>query len=64
MRRAVGARSSAFEGEDAVSLGDEIDQAADVHGLAAAWAKLPRVVADLIAENYPAGKSRRSSRAD
>ncbi len=35
---------------EAVSLGDEIDQAADVHELAAAWAKLPEVAASLHAE--------------
>jgi CBS domain-containing protein len=33
--------------QDAVSLGDEIAQAADVPSLAAAWAKLPRAVAAL-----------------
>ncbi len=35
---------------EAVSLGDEIAQARDVHALAAAWAKLPQVAASLIAE--------------
>ncbi len=39
---------------EAVSLGDEIDAAADIHTLAAAWAKLPRVAASLIAEDLPA----------
>jgi DNA polymerase-3 subunit epsilon/CBS domain-containing protein len=36
---------------EAVSLGDEIDQAADVHQLGLAWAKLPRVAASLLAED-------------
>jgi CBS domain-containing protein len=36
--------------EGSIALGDEIEQATDVHGLASAWAKLPRVVAGLIAE--------------
>jgi CBS domain-containing protein len=36
--------------EDSIELGDEIDQAADVHGLGRAWAKLPRVVAGLLDE--------------
>ena len=35
---------------EAVALGDEIDQASDVHALAAAWAKLPHVAAALLAE--------------
>lgn len=35
---------------EAVSLGDEIDQADDVHALAVAWAKLPQVAAALLAE--------------
>jgi DNA polymerase-3 subunit epsilon/CBS domain-containing protein len=35
---------------EAISLGDEIDQAGDVHALAAAWAKLPQVAAALLAE--------------
>src|SRR5262245_35381222 len=39
---------------EAVSLGDEIDEAADVHALGAAWAKLPRVVAALLAEDVSA----------
>ena len=38
----------------AVSLGDEIDAAMDVHALAAAWAKLPRVAASLVTEGVPA----------
>ena len=33
---------------EAVSLGDEIDEARDVHALGAAWAKLPQVVASLL----------------
>jgi CBS domain-containing protein len=36
--------------EEAVSLGDEIDQAHDVHALAAAWAKLPHIAGALLAE--------------
>jgi CBS domain-containing protein len=39
---------------EAVSLGDEIDQARDAPALGAAWAKLPQVVAALIAESIPA----------
>ncbi|MFG3596223.1 DUF294 nucleotidyltransferase-like domain-containing protein [Bradyrhizobium sp. RDI18] len=35
---------------EAISLGDEIDAAADAHALAAAWAKLPRVAELLLAE--------------
>jgi CBS domain-containing protein len=35
---------------EAVSLGDQIDEACDVHGLGAAWAKLPQAVASLLAE--------------
>ncbi len=35
---------------DAISLGDEIDEAADAHGLSAAWAKLPVVGQLLLAE--------------
>ncbi len=35
---------------EAISLGDEIDVAADVHALAAAWARLPGVAASLVDE--------------
>ena len=35
---------------EAISLGDEIDDAADAHALAVAWAKLPRVAESLLAE--------------
>ncbi|HET7804770.1 MAG TPA: DUF294 nucleotidyltransferase-like domain-containing protein, partial [Pseudolabrys sp.] len=35
---------------EAVSLGDEIDEARDVGALAAAWSKLPQVAASLVAE--------------
>jgi DNA polymerase-3 subunit epsilon/CBS domain-containing protein len=35
---------------DAVALGDEIDEGADVHALAAAWANLPAVARGLVAE--------------
>ena len=40
---------------EAVSLGDEIDEAGDVHALGAAWAKLPHVAATLLAEDVSAG---------
>ena len=39
---------------EAVSLGDEIDQATDVGALGRAWAKLPHVAASLMAESVPA----------
>jgi DNA polymerase-3 subunit epsilon/CBS domain-containing protein len=56
--KVVGALSSRdllrLRAGEAVSLGDEIDQAADVHDLAAAWSKLPRVVAALLAEDVRA----------
>jgi len=39
---------------EAVTLGDEIDAAQDVHALAAAWAKLPQVAASLLAEDVSA----------
>jgi DNA polymerase-3 subunit epsilon/CBS domain-containing protein len=35
---------------DAISLGDEIDQADNVHDLGKAWAKLPRVASSLLSE--------------
>lgn len=35
---------------EAISLGDEIDHAADAHALAVAWAKLPHVAAALLSE--------------
>ena len=35
---------------EAISLGDEIDEAADAQALAVAWAKLPRVAESLLAE--------------
>ena len=35
---------------EAISLGEEIDDAADAHALALAWAKLPRVAESLMAE--------------
>ena len=37
--------------EGAVELGDEIDQAKDVHDLGRAWAKLPKIVDELRREN-------------
>ena len=39
---------------EAISLGDEIDQARDVHDLGAAWAKLPQVAAALLSEDVSA----------
>lgn len=39
---------------EAVSLDDEIDSATDIHGLGAAWAKLPHVAASLLAESVSA----------
>jgi DNA polymerase-3 subunit epsilon/CBS domain-containing protein len=39
---------------EAISLGDEIDEAGSVAALAAAWAKLPRVAASLVAEGVDA----------
>jgi DNA polymerase-3 subunit epsilon/CBS domain-containing protein len=39
---------------EAVSLGDEIDEAHDIYALSAAWAKLPQVVAALLAEGVGA----------
>ena len=39
---------------EAVSLGDEIDAALDVHSLGAAWTKLPQMVAALLAEDVSA----------
>ena len=35
---------------EAISLGEEIDDAADAHALALAWAKLPQVAESLVAE--------------
>jgi DNA polymerase-3 subunit epsilon/CBS domain-containing protein len=40
--------------EDAVELGDEIEQARDVHDLGRAWARLPQVAADLMREGLEA----------
>ena len=52
--RVVGALSARdllrLRAGEAISLGDEIDDAADVHALSAAWAKLPRVAEALLAE--------------
>jgi CBS domain-containing protein len=39
---------------EAISLGDEIDQARNVHDLGLAWAKLPQVAAALLAEDVSA----------
>lgn len=55
--RVVGALSARdllrLRAGEAISLGDEIDHATDVHGLAAAWAKLPQVAESLLAEGLP-----------
>jgi CBS domain-containing protein len=55
MGHVVGALSARdllrLRAEGAVELGDDIEQATDVHGLGRAWAKLPLVVAGLRAEN-------------
>lgn len=40
---------------DAVTLGDEIDEAADVHELGQAWSTLPAVARGLLAEGIEAG---------
>lgn len=52
--RVVGALSARdllrLRAGEAVSLGDEIDDAGDAHGLAVAWAKLPHVTESLLAE--------------
>ena len=52
--RVVGALSARdllrLRAGEAISLGDEIDDAADAHALAVAWAKLPRVAESLLAE--------------
>ena len=42
-----------LRGEDAISLGDELEEAASVHDLASAWARLPRVAAALLNEDMP-----------
>jgi CBS domain-containing protein len=39
---------------EAISLGDEIDEARDVHALAMVWGKLPQVVASLLYEGVGA----------
>jgi len=52
--RVVGALSARdllrLRAGEAISLGEEIDDAADAHALALAWAKLPRVAESLMAE--------------
>jgi CBS domain-containing protein len=52
--RVVGALSARdllrLRAGEAISLGEEIDDAADAHGLALTWAKLPRVAESLMAE--------------
>lgn len=56
--RVVGALSARdllrLRAGDAVALGDEIDEAPDVHALGAAWAKLPAVARGLAAEGIDA----------
>jgi CBS domain-containing protein len=56
--RVVGALSARdllrLRADEAVSLGDEIDEAPDIHGLGRAWAKLPHVAAALVAEGVEA----------
>jgi len=42
-----------LRGEDAISLGDELEEAASVPDLASAWARLPRVAAALLHEDMP-----------
>ncbi len=55
--RVVGALSARdllrLRAGEAVALDDEIDHAADVHGLGTAWARLPHVAAALIGEGVP-----------
>ncbi len=52
--RVVGALSARdllrLRAGEAIALGDEIDDAADAHALAVAWAKLPPVAGSLLAE--------------
>ena len=61
--RVVGALSARdllrLRAGEAISLGDEIDDAADAHALAVAWAKLPRVAECLLAEGCPAATLRK-----
>jgi CBS domain-containing protein len=56
--RVIGALSARdllrLRASEAVSLGDEIDAARDVHALATAWARLPQVVASLLDEGVSA----------
>src|SRR5262245_36303898 len=56
--RVVGALSARdllrVRASEAVLLGDEIDEASDVHTLGAAWARLPQVAAALLAEDVSA----------
>ncbi len=43
-------------GEEAVWLGDEIDEAADVPGLARAWTRIPLLAESLLGEDMPGGE--------
>ncbi len=56
--RVVGALSARdllrLRAGEAIVLGDEIDQAEDVHALASAWAKLPQIAFALVAEGVGA----------
>ncbi len=40
-----------LRGEGAISLGDDLEEAGDIHDLARAWARLPQVTAALIGED-------------
>lgn len=55
--RIVGALSARnllrLRAREAIFLGDEIDQATDIHQLGKAWAKLPQVAASLLSEGVP-----------
>jgi len=55
--RIVGALSARdllrLRADAAIALGDEIDQADDVHQLGAAWARLTQVAASLVVEDVP-----------
>jgi DNA polymerase-3 subunit epsilon/CBS domain-containing protein len=55
--RVIGALSARdllrLRAQSAVTLGDEIDHADDIHDLGRAWASLPRVASSLVAEQVP-----------
>ncbi len=56
--RVIGALSARdllrLRAAEAIMLGDEIDQAMDVHALGAAWSRLPQVAAALLSEGISA----------